>query len=160
MKNLDIKTFKKKFKFICKKCGKFLDSTRGYCRRCGAHAPRKALDDDYTNYKKFDKIKKQINSDLVGKEQITRVKMSYEGQLRTLRDVQKTHEEMRYMFKKRNPLYIKATSMLDKKKKVLLNLLKKDEDFRELVVQKEKGESVERLIEKNRTQKKNFRRRK
>jgi len=44
---VDMKAFKRSFKYICEKCGKFSRIKRGYCKICGAHALRKATKDDY-----------------------------------------------------------------------------------------------------------------
>lgn len=46
-RKVDIKAFKRSFKYICEKCGKFSRIRRDYCRICGAQALRKATKDDY-----------------------------------------------------------------------------------------------------------------
>ncbi|MGB5910136.1 MAG: hypothetical protein WBH31_02965 [Promethearchaeia archaeon] len=44
---MDMKAFKRSYKYICEKCGKFSHIRRGYCIICGAQALRKATKDDY-----------------------------------------------------------------------------------------------------------------
>ena len=47
---MDNKTFRKTFKFICERCGEFSQTSRGYCKRCGVHAPREATKENYTQF--------------------------------------------------------------------------------------------------------------
>jgi len=62
---LDIKLFKKAYKFICNNCGKFLHTETEYCEKCGEKAVRKATKEDYSKYKeiaikKAEETKKRI----------------------------------------------------------------------------------------------------
>jgi hypothetical protein len=50
---LDIKLFKKTFKFICDDCGEFTHTETEYCEKCGANALRKATGDDYMKHEKI-----------------------------------------------------------------------------------------------------------
>ncbi|MFX1302615.1 MAG: hypothetical protein ACFFBV_00615 [Promethearchaeota archaeon] len=47
---MDIKIFKKTFKFICDECGEFTHTETEYCEKCGVQAIRKATNEDYTRY--------------------------------------------------------------------------------------------------------------
>jgi hypothetical protein len=109
--------------------------------------------DDYANYEKTDKIKKKIMKNPMEKDNRTIIKMNYDEQIRTLIDLQKNQEEMRNAIKKKNPIHIKAKGMLDKQLRVLQDLQNNDEDFKKLLKRKERGESVEGLIKKNRSRK-------
>jgi hypothetical protein len=50
--NLDIKTFKKTFRFICEQCGEFAHTETEYCEICGTKTLRKATKDDYAKYER------------------------------------------------------------------------------------------------------------
>ena len=52
MSNLDIKTFKKTFQFICEQCGEFAHTETEYCEICGTKTLRKATKEDYAKYER------------------------------------------------------------------------------------------------------------
>ncbi|MFW9827065.1 MAG: hypothetical protein ACFFEY_05525 [Candidatus Thorarchaeota archaeon] len=47
---MDIKTFKKTFKFICNDCEEFAHTNTEYCEKCGAKSLRTATKEDYDKY--------------------------------------------------------------------------------------------------------------
>ncbi len=47
---MDIKSFKKTFKFICNDCGEFTHTNTEYCEKCGAKSLRAATKEDYDKY--------------------------------------------------------------------------------------------------------------
>ncbi|MFW9901957.1 MAG: hypothetical protein ACFFDY_11855 [Candidatus Thorarchaeota archaeon] len=47
---MDIKRFKKTYKFICDDCGEFMHTKTEYCEKCGSNNMRKAKHDDYIKY--------------------------------------------------------------------------------------------------------------
>ena len=47
---VDIKFFKKSFKFVCNECGNFAHTETTYCEKCGVGALRKATKEDYIRY--------------------------------------------------------------------------------------------------------------
>ncbi|MFW9942209.1 MAG: hypothetical protein ACFFFT_14315 [Candidatus Thorarchaeota archaeon] len=54
---MDYKLFKKTYPFVCDKCGEFAHTKYDFCDKCGAEDTlRKALKEDYINYKKKKKL--------------------------------------------------------------------------------------------------------
>jgi len=49
---MDMKVFKKTFKFICGECGNFSTTQTEYCEKCGANAVRQATHEDYSKREK------------------------------------------------------------------------------------------------------------
>jgi len=49
---MDMKAFKKTFKFICGECGNFSTTQTEYCEKCGANAVRQATHEDYSKREK------------------------------------------------------------------------------------------------------------
>ena len=47
---MNIKLFKKTFKFVCDECGKFGHTQTEYCEVCGSKAMRKAKKEDYLEH--------------------------------------------------------------------------------------------------------------
>lgn len=47
---MEIKRFKKTYKFICDDCGEFLHTKMEFCEKCGGTALRKATKEDYLKY--------------------------------------------------------------------------------------------------------------
>ena len=118
---MDIKTFKETFKFICERCGEFSQTSRGYCKKCGAHALRMATKEDYTE---FELMGKQ------GKERIL-IKEKKVGEPKV-----KVEEE---------------DIMINKILEILPKITKNDEEYHELLKEKRMGISVEDLIMQNRS---------
>ncbi|NVM38053.1 MAG: hypothetical protein HWN81_20835 [Candidatus Lokiarchaeota archaeon] len=55
---MEMKRYKKTFKFICDECGKFLHTKMEYCEKCGSKALRKATKEDFSKYETKGKAKK------------------------------------------------------------------------------------------------------
>jgi len=53
---MDMRLFKKTFKFICGECENFSTTQTDYCEKCGANAVRKATNEDYSKREKEDKV--------------------------------------------------------------------------------------------------------
>lgn len=119
---MDKEEFKKTFKFICKRCRTFSQTPKGYCTNCGAHASRKATNEDYAHFKV---MKKSSLDNLPVKQD-----WSWIGN-------RETEAKMR--------------RMMDTQLGTLQNLIKNDEEYKALLRRKKKGESVEDLIRKNRS---------
>ena len=47
---MEIKRFKKTYKFICNDCGEFLHTKMEFCEKCGSTALRKTTREDYSKY--------------------------------------------------------------------------------------------------------------
>ncbi|MFX1566748.1 MAG: hypothetical protein ACFFCV_00115 [Promethearchaeota archaeon] len=47
---MDIKRFKKTYKFICDDCGEFMHTKADFCEKCGSKNMRKPTRDDYLKY--------------------------------------------------------------------------------------------------------------
>ncbi|MFX1390723.1 MAG: hypothetical protein ACFE9Z_11720 [Promethearchaeota archaeon] len=50
---MDIKTFKKTFKFICTACGEFAHTQTEYCEKCGEKSLKLAMKEDYLKHEKI-----------------------------------------------------------------------------------------------------------
>lgn len=53
---MDLRTFKKSFKFVCMECGTFSYLRREHCEHCGAQTLKKATKADYIEYANTNKI--------------------------------------------------------------------------------------------------------
>lgn len=47
---MDLKRFKKTYKYICNGCGEFMHTKTDYCEKCGSSDMRKANKEDYSKY--------------------------------------------------------------------------------------------------------------
>ncbi len=52
---MDMRLFKKTFKFICGECENFSTTQTDYCEKCGANAVRQATNEDYSKRGKEEK---------------------------------------------------------------------------------------------------------
>ncbi|MFX0104887.1 MAG: hypothetical protein ACFE75_05310 [Candidatus Hodarchaeota archaeon] len=95
---MDIKLFKKTFKFICDECGKFAHTEREYCEKCGAQALRKATKDDYIKYESEAMKKAKENKNTVVK-------------------ARKESQKARKIFEKTEKAEIKAGKLVEKSEK-------------------------------------------
>lgn len=93
---MDIKAFKRSYKYTCDKCGKFSRIRRDYCRICGTKALRKATKDDYKKVAERVMIEQKEDIQL-------RVKMKglIEKQLRILQAIVKNDAEYKKLLKRK-----------------------------------------------------------
>jgi len=93
---VDIKEFKRIYKYTCDKCGKFSHIKRDYCRTCGSPALRRVTKDEYK------KVAKQTNSN---QKEYLRVKAKMmemlDKQLILLQDLAKNDEEYKTLLKRK-----------------------------------------------------------
>jgi len=101
-RKVDIKTFKRSYKFICEKCGRFSRIKREYCRICGLFL-RKATKNDY---KKIAERMMNENLQMMNGEKEflqTRAKMRgmLDEQIIILQDLTKNDEEHKELLKRK-----------------------------------------------------------
>ncbi len=57
---MDIKRFKKTYKFICDDCGEFMHTKTEFCEKCGSKALRKPTREDYAKFETKDKAETAV----------------------------------------------------------------------------------------------------
>ena len=92
---MDLKLFKKTFKFVCNECGEFGHTQTEYCEKCGAMAMRKATNEDYLRYET--ESKRDAKEDRIGFEKVKETRKVAER-------AEKVAEKARMVAEKADPL--------------------------------------------------------